>query len=791
MMPLLTFRPRASRTLALRTLALLTCAGLLALPGHAARDEIDVRAMRAFLAEVGRSADDGVVQPQWLADGRRFWFVAPGREPTDADANAGAGTAVDTLWLVDPAAPAPQPQALVTARQLARAAGGTQGLAEGLSLDDSGRQVLFTWQGRRHRLDIASGSAQPLSADEAETLRLMAPQRPRSMFPINGWDRPEMPSPDGRPLASYEGWNLALRTPGRAERRALTRNGSELQPWLLGAEVLVGRGSEWSADGRHLVARQLDFRGVRGVPLVDAVTGAAESVSHFRYWVRTREALPRQTLHVIDTRRAPAAGSAVALRSVETDDVWTAFLDWRPGAREVWFFTASRDFSRLTLQAADARSGRSRVVWRETRDDGHVFFPFTGPPILQFTPDGRQFVWHSDRGGRQGLWLHDSDSGKPLRLLSPPEMTVRSLLRLGPGGEHVYAMAHSDRARTADQHLVRMALADGKAEVLSREPGQRRIGFSPDGRWFIETHQDLERPPRSELKRADGTLLLELARSRGLSPAGLEGSRAEAFELRLPAGLVSGVVLTPPGFDPNQRYPVIERLYGGMQSSAVPRGWLGRSAGRNDYVNLLQAYLRAGFVVVAMDSPGTPGRDRAYNMATFGVWPSGIANAHAQALADLGRTRPWMDLQRVGIDGNSWGGFVGLHALVELPTVYRAAALTVPQTDPLDHLSWIEFQLGTPADNPDGYAAARVLHRLERLQAPLLLVAGTTDGNVPYSNTLKALNALADAGQPYELVLLPNVNHGLQGIADRYPYAVARSLAFFRRTLGGPVSLPR
>jgi dipeptidyl aminopeptidase/acylaminoacyl peptidase len=759
------------------------------------RDTIDVPGMRAFLGEVGRSAADGVVQPQWLADGRRLWFTSPGEG------------GIDTLWLIEltstngaAAGGAARPQALASADSLARAAAlavagvTARGPATGLALSADGRHVRFAWQGRLLQLDIASGTAQPLSAAEAETQRLQGVQRPRSMFPINGWDRPEMPSPDGTQFASYEGWNLALRTPGQATRRLLTRNGSERQPWLLGAEILVGRGSEWSADGRYLVGRQLDVRHVRGVPMVDAVSGAAEKLSTFRYWVRAGEPLPRQTLHVIDTQRKAASGAAaaasVALRSVETDDVWTAFLDWRPGTSEVWFFTASRDFSRLTLQAADARTGRSRVVWRETRDDGYVFFPFTGSPILQFTPDGQRFVWHSDRGGRQALWLHDSTSGQPLRAISPPGLTVSALMRLDASGEHVHAMAYADPARPADSHHVRFRLADGTAQVLSTEPGQRRVSFSPDGRWFVETHHDLNRAPRSELKRADGALVAELARSRGLSPAGLESSSAEAFELQLPAGPVSGVVLRPPGFDPTRRYPVIERLYAGMQSSAVPRGWLGRAPGGNSYVNLLQAYLRAGFVVVAMDGPGTPGRDRAHNLAPFGIWPRGIAQVHAQALAELARTRPWMDLQRLGLDGNSWGGFVGLHALVELPELYRAAVLTVPQTDPLDHLSWIEFKLGTPASNPDGYAAARVLHRMDRLRAALMLIAGTTDGNVPYSNTLKAVNALADAGQPYELVLLPNVNHGLQGIADRYPYAVARSVAFFQRTLGGPVAAP-
>ncbi len=745
---------------------------------------IDVAATRALLQAVGESAADGIVAPTWLADKRRLWFVQRGE-----------------LVLVDPApasGSAPLRTALASAESLGAAAAtagnSAPAAAENIALAADGHSIRFSHRGKPWRMALPGRELSAVADVDARTEALRAVQRARRMFPINGWDRPEVPNPAETLYASFDGWNLALREPGKAERRALTSDGSETRPWMTGAEILVGRGSEWNAEGTRFVGRQLELGPVKGVPMVDATSAAAESVSSFRYWVRTGEPLPQQTLYVIDATGAQV-GRRVALQGSNEADAWVAFLDWRPGvhggAREVWFMTASRDFSRVTLKAANADTGAGRVVWEDKRDDGYVFFPFTGTRLVHFTPDGRQFVLWSDRGGRFSLWLHDAQSGQPLRRLTPETMTVPTLLQLDARGEWAYAMAHADPARSSDLHLIRTRLSDGRTERLTRESGQHRVAFSPDGAWIVDVHTDLNRAPRTELLAADGRWLLTLAESRGASPPGLDGSTAEAFETTLAGGrFVSGVILKPPGFDPTKRYPVIERLYGGMQSSAVPRGWLGRAPGGNTYVNLLQAYLREGFVVVAMDGPGTPGRTREHQMATFGHWPRGIATLHAQVLGELAATRPWLDLARVGIDGNSWGGFVGLHALVEVPGFYRAAALTVPQTDPHDHISWIEFQLSLPATNPDGYAGARVLHRMGNLQAPLLLVAGTTDANVPYSNTLKLVDALAEAGKPYELVLLPNANHGLRtsGGADRYPYAVARSVEFFKRVLGGPAA---
>jgi dipeptidyl-peptidase 4 len=743
---------------------------------------IDVPATRALLQAVGESAADGAVAANWLADKRRLWFVQRGE-----------------LVLIDPAPPgggAPSRALITSADALGAAAaaagGGAPAAAEQISLAADGSSIRFQHRGKPWRMALPGRELTAVPEAEARTEALRAVQRPRRMFPINGWDRPEVPNPTETQFASFDGWNLALREPGRDERRALTRDGSESRPWLTGAEILVGRGSEWHADGSRFVARQLELAAVKGVPMVDATSAAAESVSLFRYWVRAAEALPRQTLHVIDTTAA-TFGRRVALQGSDEADAWVAFLDWRPGvhggATEVWFMTASRDFARLTLKAANANTGSSRVVWEDKRDDGFVFFPFTGTRLVHFTPDGRQFVLWSDRGGRFALWLHDATSGQPLRRLTPETMTVPTLLQVDARGEWAYAMAHADAERPSDLHLIRSRLADGRTERLTRQSGQHRVAFSPDGAWIVNTHSDLNRAPRTELLAADGRHLATLADSRALSPPGLDGVVAEAFQTTLAGGrFVSGVILKPPGFDPTRRYPVVERMYGGMQSSAVPRGWLGRAPGGNSYINLLSAYLREGFVVVALDGPGTPGRTREHQLATFGHWPRGIATLHAQVLTELAATRPWLDTSRIGIDGNSWGGFVGLHALVEVPGFYKAAALTVPQTDPLDHISWIEFQLGTSATNPDGYAAARVLHRVAAIRAPLLLVAGTTDANVPYSNTLKLVDALAEAGKPYELVLLPGTNHGLRTAsgADRYPYAVARSVEFFKRTLGGP-----
>ncbi|MEM8985180.1 MAG: prolyl oligopeptidase family serine peptidase, partial [Pseudomonadota bacterium] len=159
---------------------------------------------------------------------------------------------------------------------------------------------------------------------------------------------------------------------------------------------------------------------------------------------------------------------------------------------------------------------------------------------------------------------------------------------------------------------------------------------------------------------------------------------------------------------------------------------------------------------------------------------------HAAALKNVGASRRYMDMDRVGVDGNSWGGYMATRALIDAPDLYKAAAASVPETDLLDHIHWIEFQLGAPQDNMAAYLKNGTPALADKINAPLMIVSGTADANVPISNTMKLIDALADAGKQYDLVLFPGTNHPHQGRGDRYAYAVNRIGLFFAEHLGGP-----
>jgi dipeptidyl aminopeptidase/acylaminoacyl peptidase len=320
--------------------------------------------------------------------------------------------------------------------------------------------------------------------------------------------------------------------------------------------------------------------------------------------------------------------------------------------------------------------------------------------------------------------------------------------------------------------------------VLDATPGVHEAELSPSGRFLLDTHHDVDRPPVTVIRAArSGRVVAEVQRA---------SRRGELAALPLPERIagraadgktaVHGVLFKPFGFDRSRRYPVVERIYGGMQLNAAPAGFPTLSG--DDYDLMLLYLAQRGFVVVMLDAPGTLGRGREYSLARHGRWPDGIIADHAAALRDVAAARPWMDLSRVGLDGNSFGGMLAIRGGLEAPSLYRAIAASVPQTDLFDSIAWMEFQLGTVDSNRAAYERGALAPRMRDLSTPLLLIAGTSDVNVSFSNVTTLVDALAEAGKRYQLVLFPGTNHTHDGRGDRYAYAIAEIAAFFERELG-------
>lgn len=654
------------------------------------------------------------------------------------------------------------------------------GRAAGIDLDSPGRPVMSAF-GIDELTGVDGCGALARSGDR--WYRLTAPGRPpralsdveaaaalrgqarviRSQFPTTFSPLIERLSPDGRWALTLDGDQLALRSVADDGIERLTEDGVPGWSFDASSESFDTLHACWSPDGRFIAAARLDTRHVYKIPLL-SFAPPGEQLSYQPY-PRAGEAMERFELYVFDL----ADRSRRLLDIGPSDDRYVNLLGWC--GEEVYFAVIRRDHKHLEIRAADPRSGTSRRVIDE-HSQTYINTPMTvGPPY--FFPIDGGFLLLSERSGWRQIYRYRAD-GELVRQLTDGRHPVHDIVGLDGKRGWIYFRAHPDEARPYDRHLFRVRLDGGDPRRLTHDAGDHDVRLAPDARHFIDTRAAADAPPVTTLRDADGRPVAELARTDTAALSADGWQPPEAFAVRSSDGAsdIHGVLWRPWNFDPGGRYPLVEVIYGGMQSCVVPTGF-DLTLGREDFTTrIAQALCRHGFAVVLMDGPGTPNRGKAYQDATYGTWPQGVIAEHAHVLRSLCDRYGFLDRERIGVTGLSWGGYMTQRALLDAPDLYKVGVAVAPVSDFEDHPTYIEPFMGLPRDNPEGYAAGSNLSRVAELRGRLLLAPMPLDVNAPFSASMKFVEAAIQADRAVDLMTIPEANH--------HPYAAPpRKAAWF------------
>jgi dipeptidyl-peptidase-4 len=284
--------------------------------------------------------------------------------------------------------------------------------------------------------------------------------------------------------------------------------------------------------------------------------------------------------------------------------------------------------------------------------------------------------------------------------------------------------------------------------------------------------------PKSTVHRADGSLVGELPSVAELPPF---MPRVEMTKVGAGEGFYAALV-RPQKFDSKKRYPVVVNVYGGPlhpwssgMVTATMNRWL-----------LAQWIADQGFIVVGLDGRGTPGRGHAWERAIGKRFGSVPLDDQVAGLRALGRKYRELDLNRVGIYGWSFGGYVSALGVLRRPDVFQAAVAGAPPTDWLDYdTHYTERYLGLPNTDAAAYTEGSLLTYAADLQRPLLLIHGTSDDNVYFRHTLKLADALFRAGKDFDLLPLSSMTHMTPDpvVTERLYSRVA---GYFQTHLGKP-----
>jgi dipeptidyl-peptidase 4 len=713
------------------------------------------------------------VKPNWIGDGTAFWYRVDTERGTEfliADPEAGSRR------------PAFDHERL--ARSLAYGSGERVAPYDlpFRTIDITADEITFTafGTGWRCRLpDYLCGRDDRL--------------RPRPLV--------ESVSPDGRWAAFVRDHNLWLRSMDSGEETALTGDGTEDQRYAVGPDAdwtrdwpswirrRVGASVPdgvrpmvlWSPDSTRILTHRLDQRGVAQMYLVESAPpdGGRPRLHAYRY-AMPGEPLTRGEWLTFDIRSGTMRKAATEpflftyFSPIMSKTAW-----WSADGGSAYYLDQPRDLRTLSLKCIDPVTGDVRTLVEEsgeTRVEATQGF-LEPPPMVRVLSGGREVLWYSERDGWGHLYLYDL-SGGAVTQVTKGNYVVQQIVHVDETHRMVYLVVSGlVRADPYRRLLVSVSLAGGDLTVLTDDNLDHAISAPAHGRWFVDSASTVDTPPVTTVRGRDGSVLMELERAdisrliqAGWSPP--ERFRTLAGDGRTP---VYGVLYKPYGFDSGERYPIIDHTYPGPSSGrVVPSfhpGRLGHDA---------EAVAALGFVVIAVDGRGTQGRDKAFFDHSYrNLGAAGALEDHVAALHQLAESRPWMDLEKIGIMGHSGGGFATARALLAYPETYKVGVAEAGNHDNrYYHAVWAEKYDG-PFDPDDGARLSNT-ELAGNLTGKLLLIHGDMDDNVTPHLTMRLVDRLIAADKDFDLLIVPGAEHFFIGYEH---YVTRRRWDYFVRHL--------
>jgi len=603
-------------------------------------------------------------------------------------------------------------------------------------------------------------------------------QAVRRLTTTEGFETDARFSPHSRYVSFVRDQNLYVIDLTNGRERAVTRDGGGLVSYgmaefIAQEEMDRDTGYWWSPDERHIAIARVDETPVTEVERFEIqATGA--SIVRQRY-PATGAANARVELFIADL----AADSRLQLDLGTNTDIYLPRVDWFPDGTSLAVQRQSRDQKTLELLRFDALSGRGRVLLTERSEH---WVPLHRE--LTFLTKSKEFIWASSRDGFQHLYLYTNDgalvrpltSGEYMVVGESPEAAIRAV---DERTRRVYFTANL--ASPIERQLYWVSLDSPAAPVrVTQGAGWHSVGMAVDASVFVDSYSSVDAPKTVWLRKADGAPLTALLANtldaaHPYGPYRDEHVRAEFGTIAAADGQrLHYRLLKPRRLEPGRKYPVLVDVYGGPGVQRIANTW----------GSLFHQYLaQNGYVVFALDNRGTGLRGARFETA-LGLRMGHIEVQDQLKGAEFLRGLDFVDPQRIGMFGWSYGGYMTLMCLMQAPEVFAAGVAGAPVTDwALYDTHYTERYLSTPQLNPQGYRASNVLEYADRLSRPLLLVHGMADDNVLFAHSTALMKKLQDLQKPFDLMTYPGGKHGLIRQNVTGWHAHANLVRFFDRTL--------
>lgn len=551
-----------------------------------------------------------------------------------------------------------------------------------------------------------------------------------------------------RNAAYVKDYNLYVRTADGEEKAVTTDGNRELQYGLSvhRDEFGIYKGTFWNEDGSKLAFYRMDQTMVTDFPLIDNSQRVA-TLAPEKY------PMAGMTSHEVKVGiYAPATGKTVYLQTASPKDRYFTNIAWSPDGKTLYVIELPRTQDRAELISYDAETGRKKAILF-TETNARYVEPMT--PIRFLPWDASKFVFESRRDGYNHLYLFDVN-GRELKQLTKGEYEVIEMLGFNRRTKSI--VYKSNEALPIRHNHYSVNVATGKQTLLDNGRGTHRATLSPDGTFLLDRWS-----MPGVFRHVD---LVSTAKNQPLTLHAAEAPYAEYGMPEITSGTIKAAdnrtdlyyrLVKPVDFDPAKKYPTVVYVYGGPHAHNVDESF-------NYWARPWELYMaQKGYIVFVVDNRGSQYRGFEFESTTH----RRLGEVEMQdqiAGVNYLKTLPYVDADRMGVHGWSFGGFMTTNLMCSYPDVFKVGVAGGPVIDwKYYEVMYGERYMDTPQENPEGYANSSLVNKAKNLKGRLQIIVGYNDPTCVMQHSLSFLRACADSGTQPDYFVYPGDGHNMMG----------------------------
>lgn len=561
-------------------------------------------------------------------------------------------------------------------------------------------------------------------------------------------------SPDNTKVAFVKDNNLYYTTLSTNATTQVTHDGEKNKiingaaDWVYEEEFSMAQAFSWSPDGNKLAFIRFDETDVPEFNM--QLWGDLYPEDYVFKYPKAGEKNSEVSIHVyqLDEKKTTKMDAG------HETDIYLPRIYWTGDGSTLGFLRLNRLQNQLDLFHANSQTGSSTIVLSDTAD---TYVDMDYNDNLHYLQGNKGFIRTSEKDGYKHIYHHDIN-GKELRQITSGDWEVTDFIGVDERTNKIYFI--STEKSPLERHLYVINLNGKNKKVLTPDSGTNRVNMSKDYKYYINYHSTASSPVHVTLNNAGGKEIKVLEDNSELTKrmADYNISEKEFFQFATVEGtMLNAYMIKPADFDESKQYPTLMYVYGGPGSQNVTNSW----GGLRDFWHQHLASL--GYIVVCVDNRGTGARGRDFKHITYanlGKHETDDQIAGAKYLGELA----YVDKDRIGIWGWSYGGYMSSLAIMLGNDVFKTAIAVAPVTTWRYYDTiYTERYLQTPQENESGYDDYSPITHVDKLKGNYFLIHGTGDDNVHFQNSVDLVDALIKADKQFDTFYYPNRSHGISG----------------------------